>query len=69
MNTKYYSTGSLLIMGTLAMQFCMESKPEESLPADGSWEILESDGSPSARHENSFVEVDDKFYLLGGRGI
>lgn len=69
MNTRYYLTGSLLIMGTLAMQFCMESQPEESKPADGSWEILESEGSPSARHENSFVEVNDKFYLLGGRGI
>ncbi|MEO5977193.1 MAG: kelch repeat-containing protein, partial [Chryseolinea sp.] len=25
--------------------------------------------SPSARHENAFVEVGGKFYLLGGRGI
>src|SRR5687768_16691141 len=25
--------------------------------------------SPLQRHENGFVEVDGKFYLLGGRGI
>lgn len=34
-----------------------------------SWQILDVAGSPHARHECSFVEVDGKFYLLGGRGI
>ncbi|WP_289037635.1 kelch repeat-containing protein [uncultured Zobellia sp.] len=35
------------------------------------WELVASaDGSkPVARHEAAFVRVDDKFYLLGGRGI
>lgn len=33
------------------------------------WETLTSSGTVSARHENSFVAVGDKFYLLGGRGI
>ncbi|MBV6639287.1 MAG: galactose oxidase [Cyclobacteriaceae bacterium] len=34
-----------------------------------SWEQIECNGTPHARHECSFVEVDGKFYLLGGRGI
>lgn len=36
-----------------------------------SWEYVETnDGSkPIARHEAAFVKVDDKFFLLGGRGI
>ncbi|WP_114783520.1 Kelch repeat-containing protein [Botryobacter ruber] len=33
------------------------------------WETLTCEGAPSARHENSFVEVGGKLYLLGGRGI
>ncbi len=37
--------------------------------AQRSWEQLECNGTPHARHECSFVEVDGKFYLLGGRGI
>lgn len=36
---------------------------------DYEWRIIETKGEPSARHENSFVECDGKFYLLGGRGI
>lgn len=38
---------------------------------DKKWLLLEShDGStPIARHEAAFVNVNNKFYLLGGRGI
>lgn len=37
---------------------------------DGSWQLLPSaDGSTAtARHENAYVRVGDKFYLFGGRG-
>ncbi len=35
----------------------------------GMWEKIDCDGEPTARHENAFVEVNGKFYLLGGRGI
>lgn len=35
----------------------------------GTWETLDCVNSPSARHENGFVECDGKFYLIGGRGI
>lgn len=33
-----------------------------------SWKTLETKGKPTARHENSFVAAEGKFYLLGGRG-
>jgi N-acetylneuraminic acid mutarotase len=35
----------------------------------GKWETISSNTEPIARHECSFVAVDNKFYLLGGRGI
>jgi len=35
----------------------------------GKWETISSSNSPISRHENSFVRVKHKFYLLGGRGI
>ncbi|WPR73833.1 Kelch repeat-containing protein [Algoriphagus sp. NG3] len=33
------------------------------------WATVESVNHPLPRHENSFVECNGKFYLLGGRGI
>jgi N-acetylneuraminic acid mutarotase len=35
----------------------------------GNWETVKTINQPLARHENSFVSVKNKFYLLGGRGI
>lgn len=35
---------------------------------DGGWTTVRTEGEPAARHENAFVEVDGKFYLIGGRG-
>jgi len=32
------------------------------------WKTLNCQGEPVARHENSFVLCNDKFYLLAGRG-
>lgn len=31
------------------------------------WEVLKTNNEASPRHENSFVELDGKFYALGGR--
>ncbi|MGQ1909227.1 Kelch repeat-containing protein [Marinifilum sp. RC60d5] len=36
---------------------------------DYRWNILETSGTVVGRHENAFVEFQDKFYLIGGRGI
>ena len=52
----------------LAAPCAAQAQRAKSL-AQGQWETLTCDGSPTARHENSFVEVNGKFYLLGGRGI
>ncbi len=34
-----------------------------------SWQAVGAENDPHKRHENAFVKVGDKFYLLGGRGI
>lgn len=34
-----------------------------------SWQTLSCEGEPVARHEAAFIEVDGKFYLVGGRRI
>jgi len=34
-----------------------------------SWSVVETINAPDARHECGFVELNGKFYLLGGRGI
>ncbi|MFC3880614.1 Kelch repeat-containing protein [Algoriphagus namhaensis] len=38
-----------------------------SFAQQGSWEVLKTTNEASSRHENSFVELDGKFYALGGR--
>ena len=36
---------------------------------DGKWETVITENDALARHENGFVGVDNKFYLIGGRGL
>ncbi|TXF91841.1 galactose oxidase [Neolewinella aurantiaca] len=44
--------------------------PEGPTPQTGWHEIIATDSSaPTARHEAAFIGIDDKYYLLGGRGI
>lgn len=38
-----------------------------SFAQQNSWEVLQTTNEASPRHENSFVELDGKFYALGGR--
>lgn len=33
------------------------------------WTTIETNGQVKERHENGFIEFQDKFYLIGGRGI
>lgn len=40
----------------------------QPLLAQEEWKVVIPESEASARHENSFVECDDKFYLIGGRG-
>ena len=37
--------------------------------AQSQWQEVDADNQSGKRHENAFVKVGDKFYLLGGRGI
>ncbi len=42
--------------------------PASEAQTSDSWVIHETEGEPTARHENAFVEAGGKFYLIGGRG-
>ena len=33
------------------------------------WTFIEAEGDVTGRHENTFIEYKDKFYLIGGRGV
>ncbi|NBC83947.1 MAG: galactose oxidase [Bacteroidetes bacterium] len=33
------------------------------------WKPIDAKGEAKGRHENAFIQYDDKFYLVGGRGI
>ena len=39
------------------------------VPVTGAWEATETATKPVARHEAAFVQVGDRYYLLGGRGV
>ena len=43
---------------------CAESRWDECR-----WQMLDPTGDPTGRHECVFVAYEDKFYLLGGRGV
>lgn len=40
----------------------------QNLP-DFRWTMIDAKGDATGRHENTFIEYKDKFYLLGGRGV
>lgn len=41
--------------------------PDQNHPNEAAWKIIETEGSPTARHEASLVAYKDKLYLIGGR--
>ncbi len=51
---------------------CDEQQPAESEAVidfmQGTWQTVASSNVPMHRHENAYVAVGDKFYLIGGRG-
>lgn len=59
------------ILNNLLMIFLITFLSIPRAGAQGAWEKMEAaDGSePVQRHEAAFVQVGEKFYLLGGRGI
>lgn len=54
---------SIIIFSSIVLATAFVVKKEYS------WRIIETEGEATERHENSFVEAEGKFYLLGGRGI
>ncbi|MEP3837801.1 MAG: kelch repeat-containing protein [Algibacter sp.] len=60
---KYFNVIVFLI-GVSSFQFAAAQSLEGY-----SWETLETNGDPVARHEAAFIEVENKFYLMGGRRI
>src|SRR5690625_5606260 len=44
------------------------SSPQAADPKAMQWQQQEASTLPTARHENGFVAVGDRLYLLGGRG-
>jgi len=57
----------------LIILYCLLLLPESTFSQGstllGKWKTITTVNTPIARHENSFVHVKHKFYLLGGRGI
>ncbi len=64
------SKNPILIVLLLFVLSCGGCK-YDTFKIDRSWTYVESNNgsTPVARHEAAFVNVGDKFYLLGGRGI
>ncbi|WP_265991489.1 putative Ig domain-containing protein [Larkinella insperata] len=53
--------------GTVSSNFVITIAPP--IVAGGWQNIIPNTGKPTARFENGYVQVGDKFYLIGGRGI
>lgn len=60
----------ILLICSLGFVGC-QNREKMDTENEKSWKIVvTSDGSePRQRHEAAFVGIDDKFYLLGGRGV
>jgi large repetitive protein len=60
---------SLLPVGLLSFWSCATGgSPSELASGPGSWESLPAGDAPMHRHENGYVRVGARFYLVGGRG-
>jgi hypothetical protein len=67
----------LSIICFLLLASCSDADPtvgstneDTTTPSSGWHAVMAADTSkPHARHEAAFVGIDDKYYLLGGRGI
>jgi N-acetylneuraminic acid mutarotase len=58
---------SLALAATLGA--CATSNPvPRPAPSPGRWELLQQGERPTRRHENGYVKVGERFYLVGGRG-
>ncbi len=67
-NLKSSILGGVLLGGLAVLVASCAAIKEPQLSKVSSWELVETQGLPTARHEASLVAFDEKLYLIGGRG-
>ena len=60
---------SILFTLFFLSQFVYEFEATSQELSDFRWTIIDTKGECTGRHENTFVAYNNKFYLLGGRGV
>ena len=69
MVTRTIGVRAALLLAVMAGGCATGSSTNRPAPSPGRWELLAQQGTgPTQRHENGYVRVGDRFYLLGGRG-
>ncbi len=58
-----------LFFALLLLSACIGLNGQTVSVSDYRWLPIEAKGDVVGRHENAFIEYDDKFYLIGGRGV
>ncbi len=58
-----------VLMILILMATSLELLPKVRAEEIPTWQSLETNGQPHARHEAAFVRVGKRFFLLGGRGV
>ena len=58
-----------LLLSLLALTACPRTAATPDPITPRPWETISANGAPEARHEAAFIGLNNKFYLLGGRGI
>ena len=66
-HSTFIRSGYLLLI-LLWLTGCDSQSPTPDPFDTGIWATIESTNGPAARHENAYVALGDRFYLLGGRG-
>jgi N-acetylneuraminic acid mutarotase len=59
--------GKTLFVTARTSLYAVQMRVGPALSRPGHWTLLECQGEPDGRHETTFVEYKDKFYLIGGR--
>jgi len=59
-------TAAVIVLTALAFSLFAQDTTKAT---SGSWQIITAQGEPVKREDCGFVEVNNHFYLLGGRGI
>lgn len=58
-----------LLLPLLLVVTAPAASAQEAAERPGQWTLLDPSGAaPMQRHENAYVKVGDRFYLIGGRG-